>query len=275
MKTAVIGLTSIFIISGPCWAQENVGARDSVTVLDMTAGGRMFDQWFVRFGYRPFRTVALEGFGTKLQLPAVKEEAMIGFSSAFSLAGNFEVQADLEIISLPLPTAGYGPSIGITVDAEAPDGSIGLTRGLSMSGKSQFAVVRVIPSANIGQDPKLEADVFPASGSRARLVLRREKSEIVCLASDRPGEEPQEIKRVTFNDQRVRHLRLHACNGGSPTPVVAKLSGILIHADEIVGGMTRTELDAEQSYWWWWMPVAAIAFVAAWAVRRHKRRLAD
>jgi hypothetical protein len=261
-------LLAVTVGTGP--AQEG-GAGTPVRSLDLTADGRLFDQWFQRFGYHPGRTVAPERAGVRFQLPALKEEAMIGYSSAFSLAGDFEVQIDLEIVSLPPPTAGYGPAIGLTVDAEAPDGSVGLTRGLSAEGKSQFVVARVAPPSATG-GAKFGADVYPTSGPRARLVLRREKAEVVCLASDRPGVEPRELKRVPFTDRRVRYLRLHASNGGSPTPVTGRLTGVRVKADEIVGGITRTELAAVRSYWWWWIPVAAGSLAAAWVVRRYRRR---
>jgi hypothetical protein len=270
MRLAPLAVVLLAATAGRGPAQD-VGA-EPLRALDLTADGRLFDQWFQRFGHHPGRTVAPERAGVRFQLPAVKGEAMTGYSSVFSLVGDFEVRADLELISLPVPTAGYGPGVGLTVDAEAPDGSVGFTRGLSREGKPQFVVVRLTPSASVGQEPRVEADVYPASGPRARLILRREKAEIVCLASDRPGAEARELKRVPFTDRRVRHLRLHASNGGSPTAVSGRLTGVRVTADEIVGGLTRSELAAGRGYWWWWVPVAAGSLLGAWVIRRYKRR---
>lgn len=263
-------LTAALLAPIPALAQEPAGS-EQLRTLDLGSDGRQFDQWFQRFGHKHGKTVVPERNGARFQLPALKGEEMIGYSSAFSLAGNFEVCADLVIITLPKPTAGYGPAIGLTLDAEQSDGSVGLTRGLSAEGNPQFVVTRVTPgSAETG--PKVETEVYPASGNRAKLVLRREKAQIVCLATDQPGGEPRELKRLPFTERRVRHLRFHAANGGSPTPVTGRLTGVRIQADEIVGGITPTELADVRSYWWWWMPVAGAAFFGAFAVWVYRRR---
>jgi len=251
---------------------QDSGKPEPIRVLDLGSDGRQFDQWFQRFGHQTGRTVVPERFGVRFQLPALKDDMTIGYSSAFSLAGDFEVQAQLEIISIPKPTAGYGPAIGLSADAEAPDGSVGLTRGLSADGTPQFVVTRVIPAGTTGSEAKVEADVYPASGNRALLILRREKAEIVCFVADKPNVDARELKRVPFTTRRVRYLRLQASNGGSPTTVSGRLTGVRIQADEIVGGITGTELDATRSYWWWWIPVAGLAFTAALVVRWYKRR---
>lgn len=265
-----LSLVILLVSLAPAGAQGP--PREPVRALDLTGDGRLFDQWFQRFGHHPGQTVAPERSGARFQIPVLKEEAMVGYSSAFSLTGDFEVLVDVELVSLPTPTAGYGPAVGLTVDAEGDNGSIGLTRGVSATAVPQFVVARATPvTAGEVSKRQFEADVYPATGNRARLVLRREKAEVVCLAADRPGAELRELKRVPFTDRRVRHLRLHASNGGSPTTLTVRLTGVRVRADEIIGGLTQAELDAPRSYWWWWILVAAVAFGGAWAARRRRR----
>lgn len=257
-------LTLLFALaaSGP------VAAQDAVRTLDLS-NGRQFDQLFLRFGHHSGRTVAPERGGVRFQLPPLKPEAMAGYYSSFSLVGDFEVSFDLDLVAVSTPSGGYGPGVGATIDAEGEDGSICLVRGLSPTASPQFALVRMTPNSD--GTPKYETETFPATGTRARLVLRREKDEVVVFAGDKPGGAVRELKRIPFTERRVRYLRLHASNGGSQSAITARLTNVQVRADEIVGGLTQTELAAARSYWWWWMPVAGVAFGAALVVRRHRR----
>lgn len=263
----VIGL----LTAGPARPQDP--SPQPVRALDLSADGRMFDQMFQRFGPRSGRAISPERAGVRFQIPAEKGAGMVGYNSAFSLAGDFEVEAAFEIVRMPAPTAGYGVSLGLTADAQGADGACTLARGLSADGKPQFAVVRSIPaSAAAGAETKYEGHGFPvsAAASRGRLVLRREKKELVCLAADVPDGEPRELKRLAFTDRPVR-LKLHADTGGSPTGLVGRFWGVRVTADEIAGGLTRAQLADQRSYWWWWVPVSLGAAGAAWVLRRRRR----
>jgi hypothetical protein len=248
--------------------------QEPVRRLDLRDGGQL-DQLFTRYGPRAGRVVVPERTGVRFQIPAGKEAGMAGYTSAFSLDGDFEVAAVFELVNVPTPTKGYGAGLGLTVDADGPDGAVTLIRGISVDRGHQFAVVRSIPGESPGLDQtRYDAWSFPASGSRGRLAIRREKAELVCLGADRPAGELRELKRVPFTDRRVRYLKLHGDCGGSPTGLTARLSGIDVQAGAVVGGLTRRELDEATSYWWWWIPVAAAALAAAAYVRARKR-LAD
>jgi hypothetical protein len=197
---------------------------------------------------------------------------MVGYYSAFSLAGDFEVKVNYEIIAMPAPTSGYGVSLGLTVDAQGSTGAIALVRGLSPEGKQHFTVTRAVPAATPGPEPmKYTSHSFPASGPRGRLVIRREKAEVICLASDRPTGELQELMRLPFTHGLVRYLKLHADSGGSPTRVAGRLTGVEIRAGEIAGGLTRQEAPEGWSYWWWWIPVTLTALGAAAIIRSRRR----
>jgi hypothetical protein len=240
--------------------------------LDLSRNGRLFDQFFQRFGYRDGQSVVPEARGVRLQIPAAKDAGIAGYQSSFSLVGDFEVAVDFEVVAMPRPTGGYGVSMGVTLDAGAPVGSISLVRGLASDGRPQFTIVRGTPVITDGaESTKYETDAFPASQPRGRIILRREGAEVACLATDGMGGQPTEFKRVPYTDHRVRYVKLHADTGGSPTGVTGRFTGVTVRAQELVGGMTRQELDDEWTFWWWWIPVFVGCLTAAWVIRRRAK----
>ena len=59
-------------------ASQEPAPREPVRSLDLSGDGRLFDQWFQRFGHQAVRTVAPEKAGARFQLPAVKHEEISG-----------------------------------------------------------------------------------------------------------------------------------------------------------------------------------------------------
>lgn len=242
--------------------------------LDLGQKGLLFDQWFSRFGYRSGRTVSPERNGVKFQIPPVKDAGMAGYYSSFELTGDFEVGVQFDIVAMPFPTTGYGASVGITVDSDGPAGSVALMRGASVEKSQTFIALRATPGASSTDQTKYEAWTIPTTGNQGRLVIRREKGDVVCLAADKPASELREVKRIPFTDKRIRYLKLHADCGGSPTGVTARLTNVRVRADEVVGGLSQTELDSGWSFSWAWVPVTIACGVAAYWLRVKRRRAA-
>jgi len=101
--------------------------------------------------------------------------------------------------------------------------------------------------------------------------MRREKDELVCLATD-TKEELQELARVPFTNKTVRQVRLYGDAGGSPTELDVWLGKFRIKAEEITGGFP--ERDRPGEFPWWIVPTALLAVAGGgwWLARRQRAR---
>src|SRR5262245_36903256 len=121
MSRAVIVVVVVFLTA------MTARAGEPTDVVDCAADVRLFDSHFARYGYQPTRTIAKEPKGVRIRLPArAVNVVQTGLYSYFSLAGDFEVTADYELIDLPPPQGGYGVSCGIGVDTLGPGGMVAL-----------------------------------------------------------------------------------------------------------------------------------------------------
>lgn len=251
-----------------------VASADPTTVLDTAANGRLFDTHFGRYGPRPTRVVTREAKGVRLKLPAEAKGAKpTGLYSYFALAGDFEVAAAYEVIDVPEPTAGYGAGFGLAVETKGPDGDVTVRRGQWKGEGSGVQVVRGRPDA--AGVMGYEATFFPTKAKKGRVVLRREKAELVVRTSDSPTGEPTELTRVPFTDKTIRTLLVFADSGGSPTVVDGRLTGLTVTAGEITGGIP--ERDRDHTPWWVIAVAVALAVVIGVVIWRRvvRRRKAE
>ncbi|HKI37076.1 MAG TPA: hypothetical protein VKA46_34805 [Gemmataceae bacterium] len=237
--------------------------------LDCAANARLFDSHFGRYGYLPQRSIIREARGLRFWLPAqTKGVSQTGLYSYFVLAGDFEVSATYELLALPPPQGGYGVFLGIGAETEGPGGNVSLVRGHWPEQGSNYALI--CGRASAGGPLQYETTFFPTSSRSGRLLLRREKAEAVGLVADGPGEPPRELCRVPFTGGTVRSVRLFADPGGSPTALDARLSGVVVRAEEITGGVPKREARGRGG--WWLLGAAALAVVAALSLLVARRK---
>jgi hypothetical protein len=235
--------------------------------VDCTATPKLLDTLFARYGYAPLKTIRRQDKWLHIQLPAgVKDVGQTGLYSHVVLAGDFSVEASYSWASVPVPTEGYGMSCGIAIDTHGPAGNVSLTRNYSrQKGGSGYAVTRGVP---VDEEMKYETTIHPSKAKSGRLILRREKEEIVCLAADGKSE-PQELCRVPFTKGTVHQVRVYADPGGSPTALDAWLGNLRIQADEITGGFPKLE---RRSNWGWWVAVLVLLVLTAGTVLIVRQR---
>ncbi len=238
--------------------------------LNCVSDRRLLVTHFARYGYWPARTIILETQGVRFWLPSgVKGVGQTGLYSYFALAGDFEVSASYELISLPPPRSGYGVTVGLSVDTDGADGSVSLARGYLLTEGSGYVVSWSKPS-----DDGMHYDGrhYPTQMNRGRLVLRREKKELICLVEDEPHGERHELYRVPFTDRTVRKVRIFADPGGSPTKLEARLANLTFRAEEIAGGIPQREQNT--SGWWLLLVFGTGVSIALsfwfWRIRRSK-----
>jgi hypothetical protein len=191
----------------------------------------------------------------------------IGLYSHPVLAGDFEVSAAFHVIALPTPSAGYGVSCGIAVEAD--EIKMSLARGCSPQYGQGYLIVE-------GKKGKagFEYKGLPHEMSKAksgRLVMRREKDMLICLVSDSPNEAPREISRTKFTNTTIRKVRLFADPGEKSNALEIRLDQLRIKAEEITNQIPEREL---RSNWIWWVAGAIVVIGIAggvWWYRRSNR----
>jgi hypothetical protein len=252
----------------------SVGAADMAAELDCIVKPQLLDRYFARYGHVPTKTIVREQRIVRFRLPAVaKGVGQTGLYSYFALAGDFEVSAAFEVVAVPTPQKGYGASCGIGLDTDGPDGSVGLQWQNQKGRVPAFGVVRGIPLKERALLDWNEVHYHPTKAKTGKLVLRREKADLICLVSENLRDQPREIFRVPFTQATVRKLRLYADSGGSPTSVDARLGNIVIKAEEITGGIPLRE---RPSNWWWWLIfLTLVALAVAGLVIRRRQQMAE
>jgi len=251
-----------WLVLGPVAAAAELKA-----VLDAAANPNLYDTHFTRYNTPQPKWIQREGNAVRIRLPAVKDVPQLGLYTYFAMAGDFEVSVGYQIVSLPPPRSGFGPEFGVAVDAETAGLKLALTRAIKPEGGSGIKVTRSRMTG--GGEVHNEVAFLATKAQRGTLILRREKAEILCLASEKEGEDPAEVGRFPFTDTTVRKIRLLADPGGSPTGMDARLFDFKARAEEITGGTPERELAGG---WGWWITIGAVlAFALAFLGYRRRR----
>lgn len=245
---------------------------DLKAVLESGPDGKLFDTHFTRYNVTQPKWIQHDGASLRFRIPAVKDVPQLGLYTYFAMAGDFEVSVSYEIVSLPTPQSGFGSEIGVAVDAETAKLSIALTRALKTDGGSGLKVTRSKPTSG-GEPVFKEAAFQPTKAKRGSLILKREKAELVCLASEKADEEPAEVGRFPFTDTTVRKIRLFADPGGAPNAIDARLFDFKARAEEITGATPERELAG--GYGWWLTVGALLAVGVGYLIHRRRRQRAS
>jgi len=248
-------------------------ANEYKATLDLAANVKFLDNYFGRYGYSPFQSIARDAKGFWFKLPATaKGLEQTGAYSYFALAGDFEVSAEFELINLAPPQKGqvqsYGVSVGIAVESKENGAQVNLARGNQIKKGNGYLVTE--GSLDDEGKMKYRTEHYPSQAKSGRLVLRREKKELICFVADKPKDEPYQLCRVEFNDSTIQKIRVYADTGGSPTALDARITNLQVRANEITGGVPLSE--QRRSWAWLWITLAILALPALtywwW---KHKR----
>lgn len=236
--------------------------------IDCVSNVKRFDALFGRYGYQPTTAIVREPVALHFRLPSgVKNVPQTGLYSYFALAGDFEVEATYQLITLTPPKEGYGVSCGIAVDTDGPGGNLALTRSHRPKEDEGYVVSRGVPGEG---GMKYETTHTPSKAKLGRLVLRRVGKDVFCLVADDLKETPREIAKIPFTAETVRKVRLYADPGGSPTAVDVRLGGFKARAEEITGGVAERDQGIAWGRYLLFAAIVGIA-VAGFVVWRRRR----
>jgi hypothetical protein len=225
-----------------------LAAADVKTELDCAVNVRVLDTHFGRYGYEPKTCIIKQPKGVRFWLPAQEGVGQTGLYSFVALAGDFEVSALYDLDEVAEPEAGYGPSCGIAVDALDSSVTVSLARA-HLRGKGQGPSYLVSRGTPAEKGMRYESTDYRTTAKSGKLVLRRERDEVVCLAADGIQAPLRELCRLPFSFGTVRPVRLFADTGGSPTGLDARLTHIRLSADEIAAGLVRHEQSSNAGGW--------------------------
>lgn len=247
----------------PTMLPAGLRADEKTAVLDTVADEKLLDTRFVRFGPAPTKKlIAREGRAIHFRLPPPKKDddpSQAGLYSYVKLAGDFEITADFYWKGVPVPKVGYGASVGIAVDATpgTPGGMVSLARATLPKQEAGYLITRSIKEKD--GPPRYEPQFFATKAMSGRLLIRREKDELVCMTGDGFKSEMVELARVPYTKATVREVRIYADPGGSDSGLDATITNFRATAEEITGGTPQRDRDPG---WGWW-PALGVLLVGA------------
>jgi LPXTG-motif cell wall-anchored protein len=248
-----------------------VRADDLKDELDSASDAKALQRVFQEYGFNPKKSILREPQSVRIRLPSyTKDVGQTGLYSFVALAGNFKFYANFEILTMSPPDKGYGTGCGIGIEADNGELQVTLQRGyLADKGKSSGYIVSVRKRDEKGVPQWEPVQHFPSGAKKGRIALHREKTEIVCLATDRTGDEPVELCRVPFVASTVRRARLFADQGGALAALDIRLSQFGLKAEEITGGIAKR--DQPGSYGWW-LTIGGLLIVTLIGIVVYRRR---
>jgi hypothetical protein len=215
------------------------------------------------------RSIFADGGGLRFQLPDnVPKLPQTGLYTLFTLSGDCEVTFTYEILKLPPPKDGYGSGLGVAFDL-GDDMGKGVFQRVIKPPKDIGYIVQFMPGKL--SKTKEEYKLVPSATLKGGVGLRRVKKELIFLASDDPDAPLEEIGRLPFPEVTVREVRFYADTGGAQTPVDVRMKDFSFKAEQITGGVPRSEVRR----WSWWfllalVPLAGVGLVI-WRWRVYRR----
>jgi hypothetical protein len=226
-------------------------AGEKTAELECPADVKLFDAFFGRYG-APAKAITIDLRSVRFLLSSsFQKPEQLGLYSNFKVAGDFEISATYEWTPVDVPNGGYGVSCGIKVETNDENKAVALARG-NLPGKGTAYIVTEMRKE--GGEIKYYNSDFPTTATKGRLVLMREKKEVVCLAGDGAAE-PKELCRVPFTEASVQRVLIVADPGAAPTDMDARISQFTIRAEEITHKIPKRDAPRD---WGWWLTGAVV-----------------
>ncbi len=256
LRLSLVGAALAVSVLAQCRAGE------MKAVLDCGVNLKLLKSHFGRYP-SDNKAIQVEPQGLRCYLStSTKKPEQTGLYSFFAVAGDFEISATYEWTPVLVPKDGYGVSCGIGIDTDTR--TVHLARGNFPGNGSGYVVTRTEMVA--GKKVYKNDEPIKTQAKTGRLVLRRERTELICLTADGAADLTEQC-RIPFTAETVRKVRFFADPGNAPTNLDARLTKIHLRAEEITTNIPLSEASG----WGWWLTGAALVLVAAaaaWLVYR-------
>jgi hypothetical protein len=242
------------------------GAGEMKAELECPPDVKLFDAYFARYG-APVKAITTDLRSVRVQLSSsFPKPEQLGLYSNFKVAGDFEISAKYEWTPVNVPKGGYGVSCGIKVETNDENKGVALARG-NLPGKGSVYIVTEAQKES--GEMKYTNKHFPTEAKKGRLVLLREKKEVVCLAGDGVGE-LQELCRLPFTEASLQRVLIVADPGAAPTDMDARISEFKIRAEEITHKIPKRDAPRGWGPWFAGGAFFGIAVGGYFAFRRYR-----
>jgi hypothetical protein len=249
-KNILLFLIGAGCILCPGWSSVAAGDMKAVVTAD-------FKLFHSHFGQSPFpsKSVTVDPEGVHLFFTsATAKPEYAALYSFFKLGGDCEVSARYDWRPVPIPRAGYGVSCGIRIETKDKKHSVSLARGI-IPGKGDVYLVSIGTRRADKHVDYTNEPPFETSAKNGRLILLRQKKEVICLAADEVAE-PRELCRIPFTDAAVQRVLIFADPGKAAADLDVWITDFEIRADEMSHHMTKQETHSN-----WWGVIAGVALI--------------
>ena len=237
------------------WSTAAAGDMKAVVTAD-------FKLFHSHFGQTPFpsKAVTVDPDGVHLFFKSATEKPeYAALYSFFKLGGDCEVSARYDWRPVPIPRTGYGVSCGIRIETNDKKHSISLARGI-IPGKGDVYLVSIGTRRADKHVDYTNETPFETSAKSGRLILLRQKKEVICLAADEVAE-PRELCRLPFTDAAVQRVLIFADPGKAAADLDVWITDFEIRTDEMSHHMTKQETHGN-----WWGVLAGAALIVGGAI---------
>jgi hypothetical protein len=168
--------------------------------------------------------------GLRVRLPAERESFFpVGVATQFSVQGDFEITATVEVLQADVPKKGFGVGATLYINKVEPT-----TEGTNLGRLMRPGGDRIMWDRrydNVGDKPKFAGGDEPCTDKLVRLRLRRSGAQLAYLWA--VGAEGGEFKKLTqnhFGDDDVKQVSLRAATGQQPLSVDVRLIDLRIRS---------------------------------------------
>lgn len=187
--------------------------------------------------------VRFEPEGLRISLPSgwAGERPTTGIKSGIRVKGDFEITAAYEVLEEPAPADAGSPHTRLSLEAildtpraETPKCDMAtINRGVSARGPLFVTWMRFWDPA-AGRSVSTGKDV-PAAAASGRLRLMRSGADLYFLTSTGVGAELELRAKYRFGTEDLARLQITGATGGARASLDARVTDLMIRADEISG----------------------------------------
>jgi hypothetical protein len=238
-------------------ANRVAGQESTLTDLDETFSSREFDRTRWTLTNTSVALTRVDFSAGKMRIvvpPGPEKRPIMGLDSRFGLEGDFDINVDYVVRSLPKPAKEW---VNLSIFIMGPDGMAAMIRTNNSSSGDGYSIW-FQPSA--GSKAKFTAMNVPTTDKSGKLRLARLGKQLIFYAAS-SGKSFKEIGAADFGDHPIDLVGFQILAPALKSPVDVELDNIAIKADRFIKLVFSP--PAESSYVVWIVCGAVVIAIAA------------